>query len=229
MLLLKNKNRVYFYIIAFLFLSTITNNTFLKSFNKIFLINKINIDIEKHELNKIISSETNFLKTQNIFFINQQQLINKLSNLNFLENISIRKSYPSTIIIRANQTNIIAITYFNQKKYYVGSNGKFISTEFFPELKKLPIIFGQFKIPDFISLQKNLKILNMDKSKIAKFYFHKNKRWDLYFENNKIIMLPRENMKNALKIYNQFISIHKILPNSIIDLRIPNRIVIKDE
>ena len=42
-------------------------------------------------------------------------------------------------------------------------------------------------------------------------------------------MIPREYMKNALKIYNQFISIHKILPNSIIDLRIPNRIVIKDE
>tara|TARA_Y100000816_G_C26082788_1_gene570961 strand:- start:1207 stop:1896 length:690 start_codon:yes stop_codon:yes gene_type:complete len=229
MLLLKNKNKVYFYIIAFLFLSTITNNTFVKSFNKIFLVNKISIDIEKHELNKIISSETNFLKTQNIFFINQRQIINKLSNLNFLENISIRKSYPSTLIIRANQTNIIAITYFNEKKYYVGSNGKFISTEFFPEFKKLPIIFGQFKTPDFISLQKNLKILNMDKSKIAKYYFHKNKRWDLYFENNKIIMLPRENMKNALKIYNQFISIHKIMPNSIIDLRIPNRIVIKNE
>ena len=95
--------------------------------------------------------------------------------MNFLENISIRKSYPSTLIIRANQTNIIAITYFNEKKYYVGSNGKFISTEFFPEFKKLPIIFGQFKTPDFISLQKNLKILNMDKSKIAKYYFHKNK------------------------------------------------------
>ena len=226
MLLLKNKNRVYFYIIAFLFLSTITNNIFLKSFNKIFLINKINIDIDKYELNKIISSETSFLKTQNIFFINQQQLINKLSNFNFLENISIKKSYPSTIIIRANQTNIIAITYFNQKKFYVGSNGKFISTEFIPEYKKLPIIFGQFKIPDFISLQKNLKILNMDNNKITKYYFHKNKRWDLYFENNKIIMLPRQNTENAIKIYNQFISIHKIMPNSIIDLRIPNRIVI---
>tara|TARA_B100000989_G_scaffold280142_1_gene243347 strand:- start:12216 stop:12905 length:690 start_codon:yes stop_codon:yes gene_type:complete len=229
MLLLKNKNRVYFYIIAFLFLSTITNNIFLKSFNKIFLINKINIDIDKYELNKIISSETSFLKTQNIFFINQQQLINKLSNFNFLENISIKKSYPSTIIIRANQTNIIAITYFNQKKFYVGSNGKFISTEFIPEYKKLPIIFGQFKIPDFISLQKNLKILNMDNNKITKYYFHKNKRWDLYFENNKIIMLPRQNTENAIKIYNQFISIHKIMPNSIIDLRIPNRIVIKNE
>ena len=42
-------------------------------------------------------------------------------------------------------------------------------------------------------------------------------------------MLPREDLKNALKIYNQFISIHKIMPNSIIDLRIPNRIVIKNE
>ena len=69
----------------------------------------------------------------------------------------------------------------------------------------------------------------MDNNKITKYYFHKNKRWDLYFENNKIIMLPRQNTENAIKIYNQFISIHKIMPNSIIDLRIPNRIVIKNE
>ena len=205
------------------------NNMFLKAINKIFLIDEINIDIDRHELKQIISSELIFLQTQNILFIKQQKLINKLKNLNFLENVIIKKRYPSTIIINANKTDIIAITYLNQKKYYVGLNGKFISTDLISETKKLPIIFGQFKISDFILLQKDLKIINIDYNKITKYYFHKNKRWDLYFENNTIIKLPRKNIKNALKIYSQFISMNQITSNSTIDLRIPNRIVIKNE
>ena len=205
------------------------NNMFLKTINKIFLIDEINIDIDSHELKQIISSELVFLQTQNILFIKQQKLINKLKNLDFLENIIIKKRYPSTIILNANKTDIIAITYLNQKKYYVGLNGKFISTDLILETKKLPIIFGQFKISDFISLQKDLKIVNIDYNKINEYYYHKNKRWDLYFENNKIIKLPRKNIKNALKIYNQFISMNQITSNSTVDLRIPNRIVIKNE
>ena len=210
-------------------MTTIMNNMFLKTINKIFLIDEINIDIDSHELKQIISSELVFLQTQNILFIKQQKLINKLKNLDFLENIIIKKRYPSTIILNANKTDIIAITYLNQKKYYVGLNGKFISTDLILETKKLPIIFGQFKISDFISLQKDLKIVNIDYNKINKYYYHKNKRWDLYFENNKIIKLPRKNIKNALKIYNQFISMNQITSNSTVDLRIPNRIVIKNE
>ena len=210
-------------------MTTIMNNMFLKTINKIFLIDEINIDIDSHELKQIISSELVFLQTQNILFIKQKKLINKLKNLNFLENIIIKKRYPSTIILNANKTDIIAITYLNQKKYYVGLNGKFISTDLILETKKLPIIFGQFKISDFISLQKDLKIVNIDYNKINKYYYHKNKRWDLYFENNKIIKLPRKNIKNALKIYNQFISMNQITSNSTVDLRIPNRIVIKNE
>ena len=67
------------------------NNMFLKTINKIFLIDEINIDIDSHELKQIISSELVFLQTQNILFIKQQKLINKLKNLDFLENIIIKK------------------------------------------------------------------------------------------------------------------------------------------
>ena len=33
--------------------------------------------------------------------------------------------------------------------------------------------------------------------KINKYYFHKNKRWDLYFENNILIQLPNKNISEA--------------------------------
>ena len=35
--------------------------------------------------------------------------------------------------------------------------------------------------------------------KIIKYYFHKNKRWDLYFKNNILIKLPNKNIDEAIK------------------------------
>ena len=37
----------------------------------------------------------------------------------------------------------------------------------------------------------------VDNSKISKYYFHKNKRWDLYFNNSILLKLPEKNIDNA--------------------------------
>ena len=69
----------------------------------------------------------------------------------------------------------------------------------------------------------------MKLEKINKYFFHKNKRWDLFYENNILIQLPEKNIEKSLKIYNKFVSSNSIKPNSIIDLRISNRIIFKNE
>ena len=56
-------------------------------------------------------------------------------------------------------------------------------------------------------LLKNQKI---DLNEIIKYYFHKNKRWDLYFENNIIIKLPNKNISKAIKLYKN-LKIKKII------------------
>ena len=79
---------------------------------------------------------------------------------------------------------MIAITYINQKKYFVGANKKFIEFNEFQNTRNLPIIFGEFDIRNFVSLKKNLSINNINLSSINKYFYHKNERWDLFFENN---------------------------------------------
>ena len=64
--------------------------------------------------------------------------------------------------------------------------------------------------------------------KIVKYFFHKNKRWDLIYKNNTIIKLPNKNLANALKLLNNFKKKNIIEPNSIIDLRIHRRLTIKN-
>ena len=229
MLQLKNKNKSFFYVFAFLFLTTITNHNYSNILSNFFLVKDVNIETNAYELRNILEKKTKFLIDENIFFLNRELILNKLKSLKFIENIEIHKKFPSTIRIQANKTDLIAITYINQKKYFVGLNGNFIPEKAVSNNKKLPVIFGKFKINDYIQIKDLLKKKNLKYNKIVKYYFHKNKRWDLYFENNIILMLPNNNIEYSLDIYENFSKQNQIKPNSIIDLRIPKRLILKNE
>ena len=222
-----SKYKLYFYIISFLFISTMINYNVLNDFKKFFLISNIKIKTNFNKIDKKILTQINYLFDKNIFFIKKNYVLENLTDLNFLENIEIKKNYPSTILIKATKTNIIGMTYLKQKKYYVGLNGRFIYSENLSVKKKVPLIFGIFQISEYIELLSILKKQNINAESISKFYFHKNKRWDLYFKDNTIIKLPNTKIEKAIENYK---SLKKdIKPNTIIDLRIANRIIIKND
>ena len=157
MLQLKNKNKSFFYVFAFLFLTTITNHNYSNILSNFFLVKDVNIEINSYELRNILEKKTKFLIDENIFFLNRELILNKLKSLKFIENIEIHKKFPSTIRIQANKTDLIAITYIDQKKYFVGLNGNFIPEKAVYNNKKLPVIFGKFKINDYIQIKDLLK------------------------------------------------------------------------
>ena len=221
-----NKKRIYFYIICLFLITSITNQEILNDFKKLFLIKKININLDKPELNNKILLNLDYLIDKNILFLNKKNFLTKISSINYLENIKIEKNYPSTIIFSANKTKLLASTFINQKKYYIGENNQFISAKDINISKNLPTIFGKFNISEFIDLQNELNNQNIDQSSIIKYFFHKNKRWDLYYPNNKIIMLPNKNITKAITLYKKFETENKIGPDTIIDLRIENRLVL---
>ena len=224
-----NRNKIYFYFLLFLLLSTISNQTLLSNFEQNFLIKNIVIKLDKPELNSGVSIKLSYLNDKNIFLIDKKNILKNLEKVNYLENIKIKKSYPSTIIVSANKTNLIATTFINQKKYYVGENNQFILVQDININENLPIIFGKFNISEFIKLKEELNKQKINYKSITKYYFHKNKRWDLYYPNNTLIMLPSKNVANAINLYNNFKKENHIKPNSIIDLRIADRLVLKNE
>ena len=223
-----NKNRILFYIITFIFLTTIINQKALLLLKENFLLKKIIINIDSQEIKKNIILSTNYLINQDILFINKNKILNILSNYNYLENINIQKKFPSTIIINANKAELIAVTYIDQKKYFIGRNREFISNDIINNKKKLPIIFGKFPISEYFILKKIISEHNINDENIFKFYYHKNKRWDLYFDNGVIIKLPSKNVDQALNYFNQFVITNKISPNTVIDLRIPKRLILQN-
>ena len=173
--------------------------------------------------------KTKNLINANIFWLKSNIVLDSLKDLNYLENINIQRKFPSKLLIKANKTKLLASTYFDQKKYFVGENGEFVLANKISNNINLPIIFGKFKISDYLFLQNMLLKYNINLSEINKYYFHKNRRWDLYFNNNILIKLPNENLSKSLELYSKFILINKIKPNSIIDLRINNRLILTDD
>ena len=223
-----NKKKIYFYLVSFLFISTIFNNNLISNLKNIFKIKEVKVENVKKEINDNILSNTSFLLGENIFFVNKNFLLEKFDKLNFIESINIKKKYPSIINIQTKQTNLIAITYLDQKKYFVGQNGKFIIAKQISNKKKLPTIFGKFKPDDYIFLQRELLNQKIDLDEITRYYFHKNKRWDLYFANNIIIQLPNKNISEAINLFKKFRSKNNINSNTIVDLRIKNRLILRN-
>ena len=223
-----NKKKIYFYLFSFLFLSTFFNNNLINNLKSIFKITDVKVENTKKEINDNILSNTSFLLGENIFFVNKNFLIEKFNKLSFIESISIKKKYPSIINIQTKQTNLIAITYLDQKKYFVGQNGNFILAKQISNKKKLPTIFGKFKPDDYIFLRRKLLSQKIDLNEITRYYFHKNRRWDLYFANNIIIQLPNKNISEAINLFKKFRSKNNINSNKIIDLRIKNRLILRN-
>ena len=227
--LLINKKKIYFYIFSFFILTTIFNKNYFNSLSKSFLVKKIDVKTDNEQIKEKILNNTEDLINNNILSIDKKTLVSKLNELNFLKTINITKSYPSTLIIDLKVTKIIAITYIDQKKYYVGENGHFIIANKIDYEKNIPIIFGKFQISDFIKLRNQLQSEMIDYKSIIKYFYHKNKRWDLHYPNNIIIKLPNKDINYAVKVYKEFKNFNKIKPNTIIDLRVSNRLILNND
>ena len=229
MLQLINKKKIYFYLFIFLLINSILNLNFNKNLKDKFSINSIIVNTKHKEVNEKVLLKLNFLSSQNIFFINKNNILSILENLNYLESFDVKKKLPSSIIVNAKKTELIAQTYSEKNKYFIGQNGKLIKEKEITNIVNLPTIFGKFEVEDFLYLKKIILLQKINHKNILKFYSHKTKRWDIYFNNNILLKLPSDNIINSLKLFNKLQKLNKVKPNMIVDLRIPNRVILKSE
>ena len=93
-----NKKKIYFYVFCFIFLTTIANQKFILFIKDFFLINNIVTKIDKLNANEEKLFKSNSIINKNIFLIKKQDFLNYLNEINYLQDINIKKKYPSTII-----------------------------------------------------------------------------------------------------------------------------------
>ncbi len=224
-----SKKKIYFYLLIFFLLSSILNFNIISKFNKINLVNNINIvglnDQEKNNLEKNLEIFLN----KNIFFISKQKAEKILKNISFIDSYSIVKIFPSKLSVNVKKTKFVGKTISKGKKFYIGKNGKLTEVSLVKKEYNLPQVFGTFQVHEFLKLQNILNINGFNLDEIKKYYYFKSNRWDVQNNDDVVFKLPSENVDKALKNYQSFVNVKKITGSKIIDLRIKNKIILKDE
>ena len=80
-------------------------------------------DIDKEITLKISKSLEEFYDN-NIFSLNPDEVTSILENFNIINHFEVKKEYPSKIKIQFKETNILAYYIKDNKKIYIGENGK---------------------------------------------------------------------------------------------------------
>ena len=223
------KKRFYFFLLLILLFGTSINNKVFNEKKDLFYnLDSIEVTGLSEKFNLEIEERLNFLKNTNIFFIDDQVLIDQINNYNFIENFNIIKFYPSKILIKLKKTEFLAKTIQNNNYFFIGSNGKFINFEKFDEKVNLPIVYGKFTPTQFLKFNKIIKNIDLDQNSINEIFFYPSGRVDIKTRNNLIIKLPLENVKEAIIIVNKIIN-NKNYNNNIIDLRVPNQLILSNE
>ena len=223
------KKRFYFFLLLILLFGTSINNKVFNEKKDLFYnLDSIEVTGLSEKFNLEIEERLNFLKNTNIFFIDEQVLIDQINNYNFIENFNIIKFYPSKILIKLEKTEFLAKTIQNNKYFFIGSNGNFINFEKFNDEVNLPIVYGKFTTKQFLKFNKIIKNIDLDHNSINEIFFYPSGRVDIKTINNLIIKFPLENVKEAIIIANKIIN-NKNYNNNIIDLRVPNQLILSNE
>tara|TARA_B100000401_G_scaffold168043_1_gene112337 strand:+ start:378 stop:938 length:561 start_codon:yes stop_codon:yes gene_type:complete len=180
---------------------------------------QINIEIEKN---------LNFLKNTNIFFIDKEILKDHIDKYNFIEKYNIFKIYPSKIILELKQADFLAQTIKDNKVYFIGSNNNFIEIERFNNYKNLPLVYGKFTTEKFISFLKIIRQSKLNYNNIKEIFFFPSGRIDIKNKDNLLIKFPMQNLEEAIIIVNKIIK-NKSFRNNLIDLRVPNQLILSNE
>ena len=223
----RKKNILYLFFILF-FISSINSQLFVKKKESFYNLNFIEVVGLDEQINKEIEKNINFIKNTNIFFLDKEIIKDHINKYDFIEKYNIFKIYPSKVILELKQADFLAKTIKNNKVYIIGSNNNFIEIERFNNQENLPTVYGKFKAKEFTSFFKILKQSELNYNNIKEIFFFPSGRIDIKNKDNLTIKFPIQNLEEAIIIVNKIIK-NKNFMNNLIDLRVPNQLILSNE
>ena len=217
--------KIIVYLSLFFFLGSVNNYSIVNfSLPKIKKVEIYGINLnESVKIKRIIES----LNTENIFSVNKLDLKSNFHSINIIEKIEIFKNYPSTLKVKIKKTKFIALAKKNGKEYFIGLNGKLIETN--NTFLKLPYVFGDLDLKEFIKLKNKIDKSNFNFDQISNFYYYKSKRWDIETTKGNIIKLSNKNIENNLNLFVRLSKENELNDGSTIDFRQKDQIILNEK
>ncbi len=221
----KISKKIILYFFIFIVLTTFNNESF-KNF-KYPKINTIEVTGLNESDNLKILNQLEFLKSQNLFFLDKKKISKVIFSNNLVEDFYTFKKYPKRLNFKIIKTKFLGQVKKKDAIYYLGSNGKFINAE--KEIQNIPYIYGNFEFDEFSNLKRDIDNSNFDYKLIKNLFFLKNKRWDIETYTGIKIKLP---MSLSKEKFDQVALIMKedfFEKVNVIDLRQNNQIILNDK
>ena len=172
-----------------------------------------------------MTNNLNNLKIKNIYFLNKSKVSEIIESNTLVEIYSVNKKYPSNLVIKIIDTNFLAKINLNNKIYIIGSNGKLINNNY--KNDNLPFIFGKPEINEFLNFKRLIDESKFSYDQIKNLYFFPSKRWDVELNNQLILKLSKNDIKDSLNQAFEFFNNNNFKEIKLIDARIKNQIIIK--
>ena len=221
----KKSKKVLLYFLLFIILGTF-NNYYITKIELLKLKNIVVLGLNE-DTNKKIKNDLIFLKFQNLFFLKSSQIKKIIDSNNSVENYTVFKEFPSTIVIKIEETKILANLYKNGSNYFFGSNGKLIKTE--NKKKNKPFLFGDFTNKEFLKFKRIVDKSKLKYADIKNIYFFDSKRWDIELRNGLLIKLPEKELLESLNLSIELILSKNFKNIGIIDTRVSNQVILSDK
>ncbi len=221
------KIKILFYILVFIFLSTISFFEKTNIFdNKVFFqLNEIEISGYKKFDHTVMQRKLNGLIGQNLLLIKRKDIEDIINENKLISEYTIKKQYPNKINIKLKEVVFVAKLVKDKKRYFLADNNNLIPFVDYLTGQNLPNVYGKEAEYYFNDFQKLLKLNNFNLDIISSYYFFQINRWDLVTNNQKIIKFPSKGLKEAIKVVNKLLNNKYFNKYSVIDLRINNKII----
>ena len=215
--------KIFIYIFIFFTLVTINNTKLSYDFYKIkqFNINGLN----QLETKKLHDDVKNFIN-MNIFLFNEKDVSKIIYSNKIIEEFGIVKIYPSTLNIEIKKTKFLAITKKGGIDYLVASNGNLIKKNDIS--LKLPYIFGDIDVENFLFFKKIIDISDFEFNKIKNLYYFKSNRWDIITKEGLLLKIPINLTVKKLNLIFEIIQKNNFSDVKIADFRQSNMMVINE-
>ena len=198
-----------------------------------FLIDDILIDGRNRTSKEEIFQAVNINRSDNVIKVDLTTIKNNLEALPWVQNATIKRTFfPNLIHISIKEKNVRAVWQHQEKFYPIDSEGNIINADFRTHEPVLLIVGN--KAPENLKGLLN-SIYNSDKKyyqriKVANFI--SERRWDLILddiENGITIKLPEKEPQEAWKKLLKLNETKGLLKRklTIIDLRLPDKIIVK--
>lgn len=201
-------------------------DVFLSSTAKIgFSCDNVYIVGIKHIKEEEVKNHIHFKKQDSIFKYSSREIFDSLKEHVWLKDIIVHKNFPNTLTIKILEKEEKVVLLEGNKLFFIeGDGNKICETPNKP--KNLLMISGKGSNARFSEIIKVMDKYESINQKVTMFNLVRERRWNVIF-GNLTVKFPEVDVKESLDILNHLMSIQGIMGASVIDLRIPGKIIIK--